>query len=355
MDHKRRLALLKKKVKAAGLDSFLVTDEINVSYLSGFAGSDSMMLVTPGRTFFITDSRYIQEAEESLRGVALELAAGSAYSKIRDLVKAERLKRMGFESMDLSHAVALKLKEMLPGVRLAPLKDTVEGLRAVKDAEEVRAIKRSIRLTKSVLYGTLRRLRPGVTEESLARAIEISFIEQGARPAFDPIVAAGANSSKPHASSGPSRIRKDSFVMIDIGCRLGGYCSDMTRTVITGAMKERFAKIYTVVRAAQQRAIDKVRDGARMSEVDFAARGYIHSMGFGRHFGHSVGHGVGMEIHEQPAVSRTSGGFLKKGMVMTVEPAIYLPGFGGVRIEDMVLVTDKGCEILTEEQCTLKR
>jgi len=193
-------------------------------------------------------------------------------------------------------------------------------------------------------------LRPGATEEALARQAEIEFLKNGARPAFDPIVASGENSSKPHATPGHARLRKDSFVMIDMGCRLGGYCSDMTRTVILGAMKERFAAIYPVVRAAQKKAMEKVKPGARISEVDFAARGYIHSKGFGKYFGHSTGHGVGMDIHEQPAVSRTNGGLLKKGMVMTIEPAIYLPGFGGVRIEDMVLVTAKGCELLTQEE-----
>jgi len=348
MDYKRRIALLKTRFKALGLDSFLVTDETNVSYLSGFTGKDSVMLVTTGKAFFITDSRYIQEAEESLRGVVPELATGSAYSKICDLVKASRIKRMGFESMDLPYEAALRLKKLLANVKLAPIKDAVEELRSLKETAEVEAIRKSVRLTKAVFKDLLQSLKPGATEESLAKKVEMNFLASGARPAFDPIVSSGANSSKPHAAPGRTRIRKNSFVMIDMGCKLSGYCSDLTRTVLTGAIKDRFADIYTTVRIAQKMAIAKVRDGARISEVDFAARGYIHSKGFGKYFGHSVGHGVGMTIHEKPTVGRASEGFLKKGMVMTVEPAIYLPGFGGVRIEDMVLVTGKGCEILTQ-------
>ena len=347
MDYKRRIALLKDRIKASGLDSFLVTDEINVSYLSGFSGHDSMILVTPKKTFFITDSRYLQEAEESLDGFTIRLVTVSAYETIREIVKTCRIKRLGFESTDLPFAAAARLKKYIEGAKLSPTDGIVEDLRAIKDSLEVGAIRRSIALAKTVLRETLGLLKPGTTEAAIAKHIEIEFLKKGARAAFEPIVAAGANSSKPHAAPGQARIRDNSFVMIDMGCRLNSYCSDMTRTVLLGAMKDKFADIYTVVREAQKRAIAKVRSGARMSEVDFAARGYIHSKGFGKYFGHSVGHGVGMRVHELPSVSRISKDFLKKGMVTSIEPAIYIPGFGGVRIEDMVLVTDKGCEILT--------
>lgn len=347
MDYKRRIALLKDRIRASGQDSFLITDDTNVSYVSGFTGHDSMILVTPKKAFFITDSRYLQEAEESLNGFTVELVTATAYATLRGIIDACRIKRLGFEATDLPYTAAMRMKRSLPGVKLCPTDGVVEELRSIKDAAEVGAIRRSIALTKTVFRETLGLLRPGATETSVARHIETEFLKKGARTAFDPIVAAGANSSKPHAAPGQARIGKNGFVMIDMGCRLRGYCSDMTRTVLLGAMKDRFADIYTVVREAQKRAIAKVRPGARMSEVDFAARGYIHSKGFGKYFGHSVGHGVGMKVHELPSVSRISRDFLKKGMVTTIEPAIYIPGFGGVRIEDMVLVTSKGCEILT--------
>jgi Xaa-Pro aminopeptidase len=347
MDYKRRIALLKDRIKASGLDSFLVTDDTNVAYLSGFSGHDSLILVTPKKTFFITDSRYIQEARKSLDGFTVELASSTAYVAVREIAKASGMKRLGFESMDIPYAAATRLKDSLAGIKFIAINSAVEELREVKEPAEVRSIIKSIALAKTVFRKTLSLIRPGATEQSLARYIETEFLKKNARTAFDPIVAAGANSSKPHAVPGPARIRNNSFVMIDMGCRLRGYCSDMTRTVLLGAMKDKFAEIYTVVREAQKRAIGKIRSGVRISEVDFAARGYIHSKGYGKYFGHSVGHGVGMKVHELPSVSRISKDFLKKGMITTIEPAIYIPGFGGVRIEDMVLVTDKGCEILT--------
>jgi Xaa-Pro aminopeptidase len=224
----------------------------------------------------------------------------------------------------------------------------VEKIRSVKEPAEVEAISASTRVTRSVLAGALGAVKPGLAEESLARKIETEFLKRGAKPAFDPIVASGKNSSKPHALPGPARIKRDSFVMLDIGCRLRGYCSDMTRTVITGAVSGRFARIYNVVRTAQRMALDRIRDGARASEVDFAARGYICRKGLGKFFGHSLGHGVGMDVHEAPALSGRNSGFLRAGMVMTVEPAVYIRGFGGVRIEDMVLVTERGYEMLTQ-------
>lgn len=347
MDYGRRLALLKKSLKSLKLDSLLVTDEVNVSYLSGFTGNDSMILATPERSFFITDPRFMEEAEESVKGFSFELVKESTYKTLENLLRSGRIRRMGFESSSIPHYAAERLKTELPKVRTVPVKDAVEHLREIKERAEVAAIKRSVSLTKLVFGDIISSIGRSDRERDLARRIEIRFIERGASCSFRPIVASGRNSSKPHAAPGPAKVLAGGFVMIDLGCRLGGYCSDMTRTVITGAVTDRFASVYKVVRAAQKKAIDRIRDGARASEVDFAARGHIAREGFGKYFGHSLGHGVGMKIHEKPAVSRSNNGFLRSGMVLTVEPAIYIPGFGGVRIEDMVLVTEKGCEVLT--------
>jgi Xaa-Pro aminopeptidase len=347
MDFKGRLALLKKSIKGLGLDSFLVTDDVNVSYLSGFTGSDSMLMITPKRSFFITDSRYMEEAMDSVSGFSFEAVKESTYKTLGSIVKAGRLKRMGFESANLPYAAVEKLKTEIPAIDAVPVRDAIEELRAVKEPSEIAAVKKSVSLTKLILGGVLKSIRRSDRERDLAGRIEVGFLEHGAACAFRPIVASGRNSSKPHASPGSSRIGANGFTMIDLGCKLNGYCADMTRTIVTGAVTDRFAAIYTVVRAAQKRAIDKIRHGVRAGEVDFAARGYIASMGYGKYFGHSVGHGVGMKIHEKPTVSRFNDSFLMAGMVLTVEPAIYIPGFGGVRIEDMVLVTDKGCEVLT--------
>ena len=344
----RRIVLLKDELRKRSLDSFLVTKDVNVSYLSGFAGDDAIIVVTPGRAFFITDSRYIEEAGDSIKGFEIRLAKRSLYEGIKEIADGCKLKRIGFESMDLPYEVANRLKSLLARSELIPVKDLVEALRAVKDPEEIRLIRGSIALTKKVLVRIKPFIKPGITEESLARKIEIEFLSAGARPSFDIIVAAGANSSKPHAVPTSNKVSKDSIVMIDAGCVFNRYVSDMTRIFFTGKIAPRMKKIYDTVRAAQAMAIEAIKPGVPMADIDTMARSYIKKSGFGKYFGHALGHGVGLEVHEKPAISALSEGILKPGMVFTVEPAIYIPKFGGVRIEDMVLVTDTGCEILSK-------
>lgn len=338
---------MKRRLSKLGLDGLLVTRGSDVRYLSGFTGHDSIVLVTHGRQHFITDSRYLLEARETVKGFSIKLVTESTYTTIADIVKSSRLKRLGFEPMQMPHGVYLKLSKAVPGTRLIDARDIVGDMRQVKEPAEVALIRRSVSLTKSVFRGALSMLKPGASESMIARHISAGFVKAGAAEAFEPIVASGESSSRPHYRAGERKVRRDSFVMIDLGARRDGYCSDLTRTVLTGAVSDRFAMLYRTVRDAQRRAIDNIRDGARISAADFAARGHISSKGFGRYFGHSTGHGVGLDIHEGPTVSRGNGAFFRAGMVVTVEPAIYLPGFGGVRIEDMVLVTDDGCEILT--------
>jgi len=346
---KERAIRLRKLAENAGLDAFLVTSQTNVSYLSGFLGHDSLVLITRRRKYFITDSRYLEDARNTLHGFDIKLIKTSAYDALKELVDLDKIRRVGFEANDLSYGVAVQLKKKIraAGGDLLPTIKMVESLRAIKDEFEIAAIKRSIKLTKTVMRDVMESVRPGLTEESLARRIEKEFIDNGAKPGFDPIVASGANSSRPHARASSRKISKNSFIMIDIGCMLGSYNSDITRMAILGSAPKKFKTIYNIVHTAQQMALEQIRPGASISAVDFAARGYIHKKGFGKYFGHALGHGVGMAVHEDPSISRFNNAFLKEGMVITIEPAIYLPGFGGVRIEDMVLVTDKGYENLT--------
>ncbi len=346
-DYKRRLAVLEGEIENRKLDSFLVTNETNVSYLSGFLGHDAVLLVAGKKKFFLTDSRYIEEAEEVVTGFQVHLVKTSTYVALKDLIKKNNLHRVGFESMNLPYEVALRLKGLLGKSELVPVKSLIESQRAVKDACEVKLIRNSIRLTRSVLDVIIKLIKPGMREDFLAREIELEFIKRRALPAFEPIVASGANSSKPHSRPTASAISKNVPVMVDLGCRLEGYSSDLTRMVFLGRVKDKFKKIYKIISVAQKRAIDMVRPGARIADVDLAARGYIRDQGFGRYFGHSLGHGVGMEVHEEPTISRLNESLLQTGTVFTVEPAIYIPKFGGVRIEDIVLVTDRGCEVLT--------
>lgn len=345
--YKKRIGALEEAMRKKRLDSFLVTDETNVSYLSGFEGRDSTLLFTTKERYFITDSRYIEDAKDVVRSFDIELVEASNYETLERLIKKSRLRRIGFESMNLPYEVACRLKGALGSSKLIPFKNLIEIFRSIKDGGEIRLIKDSIRLTKYVLNKILKLVRPGASEKFLSYRIEIEFIKAGAQPSFVPIVASGKNSSRPHARPTGARLTLNSFVMIDIGCNLNKYNSDLTRIVISGRVKDKFKRIYAIVRDAQRMALDNIRPGARISEVDLAAREYIKDQGFGRYFGHSLGHGVGMAVHEEPAISRTNYDTLKPGMVFTVEPAIYIPGFGGARLEDMVLVTDKGFEILT--------
>jgi len=343
----KRLALLRGEIRNRGLDSFLITSDTNVSYLSGFKGHDSVLLVTAGEPVFITDSRYIEEAKQSLKGLEVRLARLSTYSALQSIVKKKRLRKIGFESMNLPYEVAARLKRLIADARLIPVKDLVERLRAIKDDSEIRLIKDSIRLARKTFEKISNSVRPGMTEKFIAKKAEIEFIRKGASASFEPIVASGANSSKPHAIATDATIGNNSFVMIDMGCNLNGYNSDITRMISAGSADRKFKKIYEIVNTAQAMAIAMIRPGVRAAEIDREARGYIRNKGFGKYFGHALGHGVGLEVHEQPAISRINEELLKEGMVFTVEPAIYIPGFGGVRIEDMVVVTGRSCEVLT--------
>lgn len=346
-DYKKRLRYLRKILSQKSVEAFLVTDETNVTYLSGFEGSDSLILVTPDSQFFLTDSRYTEEAAQTVRGFNIVEVTSSLYGEIGSILKKGRIKKMGFESMNLPFEVAKRLEGLIRPTRLLPIRNAVEALRVVKDAEEIACIKKSVSLAKDIMRYVMGEVRPGKSEKYLSGLAECAFLKKGAKVAFEPIVACGKNSSKPHAHPGSAKVWKNDFVMVDIGCNLNHYNSDMTRMALTGKVKDKFKEIYSIVRTAQEKAFSAVRPDAKASEVDAAGRGHINKKGYGKLFGHSLGHGIGMGVHEEPNISARSTDILRPGMVFTVEPAIYIPGFGGVRIEDMVLVTKNGREILT--------
>ena len=346
-DHKQRVKKLRVELKKRGLSSLLVTNETNVRYLSGFRGGDSLVIVTPDSQFFLTDSRYTEEAGDSVRGFTIVEVTTSTYDCIAEIVKKNRIKRIGFDSMNLPYEVARRLAGYIRPAKLVPTKNIIENLRAVKDLKEIEAIKRSVNVTRDVLKKVTGKIHPGISERFISDAIECEFIKRGARIAFETITACGRNCSKPHAHATKEKIACNDVVMLDIGCRLDLYNSDMTRMIFIGRVMDKIKEIYGIVRAAQSTAIEKIRPGVKISEIDLAGRGYIARKGYGKFFGHSLGHGIGMDVHEEPSISKRNDNILKSGMVFTVEPAIYLPKLGGVRVEDMVLVTDKGCEVLT--------
>jgi len=343
----RRYALLKDELKKRDLDSFLVTKGASVSYLSGFRGHDAAILAARGRQYFIADSRYLEEAKDTVKGFEIVLSKRSMYETVHEIVREERPKRLGFESMDLPYEVARRLKTYAGKAAIMPVKDLVEDLRIIKDAGEVALIKNSMRLTERVFGRMLQYIRTGASEASLVAEITLDFIRSGGKIGFDPIVAVDSNSSKPHSTPGDRRIAKNSYLMIDMGCELSGYNSDLTRIVVRGKLRPEISRIYEIVRDAQAMAIAAIRPGAKIAKIDSIARSYIRNNGFGEYFGHALGHGVGLEVHEKPSISPLAEGSLRAGMVFTVEPAIYIPKVGGIRIEDMILVTENGCEVLS--------
>jgi Xaa-Pro aminopeptidase len=347
MNYTHRLSLLRRTLERESLDSILVTNETNVTYLTGFAGHDSMLLMAPRENFFLTDFRYVEEAGDSVKGFKIVRVKTSTYETICDLVRGAHARHIGFESMDLPVEVHSRLRRMLKGVRLAPLKNAIELLRQVKDRSEIAAVKRSAAFASSVLKKFLKTVRPGETEEELATRIKAALLREGSSSAFDPIVAVDANASRPHAVPGKTRVKGSCVLMVDLVARLSGYDSDMTRTTLFGRVRRKIRRIYDVVKRAQELALQAIRPGIEASRVDAAARNYIRSQGFEEYFGHALGHGVGMEVHEKPAIASHNHSPLEAGMIFTVEPAIYIPHLCGIRIEDMVLVTKRGCEVIT--------
>ncbi len=321
------------------LDRMLVTNLVNVSYLTGFTGTNGACVCGPDARLLLTDFRYTERAAEEAEGWEVVTVEGDWLGGI-----AERLSgRVGFEDDQMSVRTRERLGEVLPdGVELVAAGGTVEKLRRVKDAGELASIAAAAELADGVWRWSLERGMAGRTEREVARAAETRIRELGADPSFPAIVAAGPNGALPHAEPGEREIERGELVVFDMGARLDGYCSDGTRTFATGEPGDEARAVYETVREAQAAALDAVTAGAGGEAVDAVARTLIEEAGHGERFGHGLGHGVGLEVHEAPRVSHRSEDTLEAGEVVTIEPGIYLPGRLGVRIEDLVVVTENG-------------
>ncbi len=326
------------------LDRFLVTDLTNVRYLTGFTGTNGACVCGPGVRLFLTDFRYTERAAAEVDGWETETLAGDWLKGI-----AERLQgKVGFEDDQMSVRLLEKLREKLgDGVEMVAAGGRVEQLRRVKDDQELASIAEASKLADAVWTWTLEQGLAGRRERDVARTAEARIRELGGDPSFPAIVAAGPNGALPHAEPGEREIGRGELVVFDMGARLGGYCSDGTRTYATGDPGEDGRAIYEVVRQAQQAGLEAIRAGVTGEDVDSAARKVIDEAGYGEHFGHALGHGVGLEVHEGPRLSQRSDDVLAPGEVVTVEPGVYLPGKLGVRIEDLVVVTEDGLNNLS--------
>jgi Xaa-Pro aminopeptidase len=344
----RRWDRIDEILTASRLDGFVISGLPNVRYLTGFTGSSALLLITPGEAVLFTDGRYKTQARQEVRGARVTVARASLVRALHGSVKRRGLRRLGFERRRASYDLYEALREGLPSCRLEAVNGAVEKLRMVKDPAEIAVLRRSVALNSAVFESALKGFRPGRSEAEIAAGIEHCMRRQGGeRPAFETIVAAGPRAALPHARPSHNLLKENEFILVDQGVILDGYSSDMTRTVALGGLSRRARAMYRAVLEAQLAAIDAVRGGVRASEVDRQARQVLERHGLGKAFVHSTGHGVGLEIHEPPRLGRGDKTRLEPGMVVTVEPGAYLEDLGGVRIEDMVLVTEHGCEVLT--------
>jgi Xaa-Pro aminopeptidase len=330
------------------LDALLVTDPINVRYLTGFTGSNGIAVVGPRTRRFVTDSRYLERAKAEVDGFDVEQAPQELRLALSEGWPPADV-RLGFDDAHVSVRLHGKLRETLPErVELLAAGGVVETERAVKEPAELAAIRAAAELADGVYEWVRERGLVGRTEREVALALEQEMRVRGADgPAFPSIVAAAENGALPHATPRDVAIPAGTLVTLDIGARLGGYCSDCTRTWATGALDDDLAELYETVRRAQQAALDAVRPGAEGKALDAVARDLIDAAGHAEHFGHGLGHGVGLDVHEGPRLARTSDARLVPGNVVTVEPGIYVPGRGGARIEDLVVVTEDGRDVLS--------
>lgn len=352
---------LRKLVQKAKADALLVTKPTNVTYLTGFTGDDSYLMVTLKGETLVSDPRYTTQLQEECPDVKLEIyGPGKRILPVTaGIVQREKIKRLGIEANAATVALERSLTKALPNVELIATNGLVEQLREVKDASEIAQTRSACRQAERAFDATRALVTAEMTELEVAAELEYQARRFGAKAlSFPAIVAVGPRAALPHANPCKKKLKEADFTLVDWGANSGGYMSDLTRILVTGKISPKLRKIYGVVLKAQLAAIDAIRPGSTCEQVDRVARNIISKAGFGRAFGHGLGHGTGLEIHEAPRLGVGQKTELRPGMIVTVEPGIYLPGWGGVRIEDDVLVTRSGHEVLTDtpkllDECVL--
>ncbi|MBO8128491.1 MAG: aminopeptidase P family protein [Peptococcaceae bacterium] len=345
-----RIAKLRERMVQKDLPAFLVSSSSNRRYLSGFTGTAGSLLISLEKAFLLTDFRYVEQARAQCPGWEIVRVDKDFYESLATILGDYQIDKLGFEVDYITFHQYQQMREAFKGVSLEPLKGLVEELRVVKDEEEIAAIARAVRLIDKTFEYVMNHIRPGRIEREVVLELEFFARRAGATGmSFETILASGERAALPHGVASGKVINKGDLVVLDCGAVLDGYCSDFTRSLVAGAAPAPWQQeIYNIVLEAQEIGLETLRAGVKGSEVDSAVRNYIAKYGYEEYFGHSTGHGLGIDVHEEPRLSAVSDRVLEEGMVVTVEPGIYLPGKGGVRIEDVAVVRKNGCEILTK-------
>lgn len=331
------------------IDAFLVTNTANIRYLTGYNAEAAWLLVTPQKAYYLTDGRFTLEARGRLKGIPVKEATHPFLEPIQRILCKSKSRVLAFDENAMSVATFKKVEAGLPkGIQLKACNRIVEGIRQVKSQEEILKIKAALKINLAMMDFAGSILRPGMTEQQVVNKLADFVLANKAGFSFDSIIASGPNSAFPHARVTDRKLREGEPVLVDAGIDLNGYKSDLTRMFFLGKMPVSFRNIRDAVATAQAVAIEKVRPGIKAGEIDLAARKSLEKKGLARYFNHSLGHGVGLEVHEDPRISSKSGTVLESGMIFTVEPGVYLAGKFGVRIEDMVLVTENGHEVISK-------
>jgi Xaa-Pro aminopeptidase len=343
-----RINYIRQLIQEMRADAFLLTHLPSIRYVSGFSGSSAVVLVTMNTNYFFTDFRYKEQSKAQVNGFQIIINYLSN-EEIRNVISSGKLRNVLFESTHITVDGLRSLQELIPDVNFIPQKEKVELCTMIKTEEEIGMIRNAVDISDRVFAELLEIIRPGISEMDISAEISYLHKKFGAeRDAFEPIVASGERGALPHGTASNRLIRKGEMVTLDFGCVYNGFCSDLTRTISVGKPSEEMKKIYSIVREAQARAVENARAGITTRALDSFARDIINEAGYGDKFGHGLGHGIGIEVHEPPGISQRTDIVLQEGTVVTIEPGIYVENLGGVRIEDDVLIKQNGAEILNK-------
>ena len=355
VNHKQRIARLRRRLADEHLDFLLTTSSPQLQYLVGYTGSNGLLLLGPKSAEFFTDGRYRDQAKTEVRGAKVAIISGDLTAHLPNIPALNNGRpRVGVETAQVTEKYGARLRSLLPRALFVALDDFVSPLMQVKDGAELANIRRAAKIAEDAFGEVLKLIRPGVRERDLAAELEYRMMKSGSeKPAFETIVASGYRSALPHGRASEKKVEKGDFVTFDFGATVNGYVSDITRTVVVGKATARQRRVYNLVWRAHGAAIAKARPGVACADLDKVARGIITRGGFGKQFDHSLGHGIGLVIHEAPALSPRSQTVLQSGMVVTIEPGIYIAKWGGVRIEDDILIRPGRAHVITQFERSL--